>query len=86
MRGTQQKRKKQKISEDIIFEAPKGYDSRLDHMINFFEAVRTGKPVLEDASFGLRAAGPAILCNKSVELNSAIHWDAKEMKVINTKA
>ncbi len=78
--------KKAKISEDIIFEAPKGYDSRLDHMINFFEAVRTGKPVLEDASFGLRAAGPAILCNKSVELNSAIHWDAKEMKVINTKA
>ena len=78
--------KKAKIGDEIIFEAPKGYDSRLDHMINFFEAVRTGKPILEDASFGLRAAGPAILCNKSVELNSAIHWDAKEMKVITGEA
>ncbi len=73
--------KKMKDFPEIVFEAPKNYDSRLDHMINFFEAIRTGKPVLEDASFGLRAAGPAILCNKSVELNKAIHWDAKKMKV-----
>ncbi len=78
--------KKAKIGDEILFDAPKGYDSRLDHMINFFEAVRTGKTILEDASFGLRAAGPAILCNTSIELNKAIHWDAKEMKVIPDKA
>ena len=78
--------KKAKIGDEIIFNAPKGYDSRLDHMINFFEAVRTGKPILEDASFGLRAAAPAILCNTSVEQNKAIHWNAGEMKVIPAKA
>lgn len=78
--------KKAKIGDEIIFNAPKGYDSRLDHMINFFEAVRTGKPILEDASFGLRAAAPAILCNTSVEENKAIHWNAREMKVIPAKA
>lgn len=78
--------KKAKIGDEIIFNAPKDYDSRLDHMINFFEAVRTGKPILEDASFGLRAAAPAILCNTSVEQNKAIHWNALEMKVIPAKA
>lgn len=77
--------KKAKNGDEIIFEAPKGYDSRLDHMINFFEAVRTGKPILEDASFGLRAAGPAILCNASVEKNEAIHWDPLLMKVAPAK-
>jgi hypothetical protein len=41
---------------------------------------------LEDASFGLRAAAPAILCNTSVEENKAIHWNAREMKVISAKA
>jgi predicted dehydrogenase len=77
--------RKAKEGEEIIFESPKGYDSRLDHMINFFESVRTGKASVEDASFGLRAAGPAILCNTSAELNKAIHWDAKAMKVVAGK-
>ena len=51
-------------------------------MINFFEAVRTGKAILEDASFGLRAAAPALLCNTSSELQKAIDWDPVRMEVI----
>ncbi|MES2374905.1 MAG: Gfo/Idh/MocA family oxidoreductase [Bacteroidota bacterium] len=78
--------RKAKEGEEISFESPKGYDSRLDHMINFFESVRTGKASVEDASFGLRAAGPAILCNTSAELNKAIHWDPKAMRVVTAKA
>lgn len=74
--------KKAKVGDEIVFEQPKGYDSRLDHMINFFEAVRTGKPILEDASFGLRAAAPALLCNTSAELKKAVNWDPKTMKVV----
>lgn len=77
--------RKMKNSEEIIFDAPKDYDSRLDHMINFFESVRTGKATLEDASFGLRAAGPAILCNNSAELDQAIRWDANKMIMLKNK-
>lgn len=72
--------KKTKTFTDIVFEAPKGYDARLDHMINFFGAIRTGKPILEDASFGLRAAAPALLCNVSSDAKKAINWDPKTMK------
>ena len=72
-----------KMGDEIIFEQPKGYDSRLDHMINFFESVRTSKPVLEDASFGFRAAAPALLCNTSSEMKKAIDWDPVTMKIVN---
>ena len=37
----------------------------LDHFTNFFDAVRTSKPVVEDAVFGFRAAAPALACNES---------------------
>lgn len=74
--------RKSKMGDEIIFEEPKGYDSRLDHMINFFEAVRTAKPILEDASFGLRAAAPALLCNTSVEKQKAIDWNPQTMQVM----
>jgi predicted dehydrogenase len=74
--------KKTKTFTDIVFDAPRGYDSRLDHMINFFQAIRTGKPILEDASFGLRAAAPALLCNVSSDAKKAINWNPKTMKVL----
>ena len=73
---------KMQNGDEIIFESPQGYDARLDHMINFFESVRTGKPTFEDASFGLRAAGPALLCNMSAEMKKAIDWDPQTMQVI----
>lgn len=68
--------------EDISFEAPKGYDDRYDHFVNFFEAIRAGKKVVEDAVFGLRAAGPSLLCNTSAEQKKAIHWDPVKMKIV----
>src|SRR3546814_1214585 len=66
--------------EDIQFAAPEGYDDRYDHFVNFFEAIRTGKPVVEDAVFGLRAAGPALACNDSYLNNLVVHWDDENMK------
>jgi predicted dehydrogenase len=68
--------------DEIVFKTPQGYDSRLDHMINFFSGIRENKAIYEDASFGLRAAGPALACNISSEKSKAVKWDPVAMKVI----
>jgi predicted dehydrogenase len=57
------------------------YDSRLDHFRNFFAAVRSRKPVVEDALFGLRAAAPALLCNMSYDQRRPVGWDAETFKL-----
>ena len=58
-----------------------GYSDHRDHHFNFIEAVRTRKPVVEDASFGLRAAGPALLSNRSVFEKKSFSWDPQSMTV-----
>lgn len=63
------------------FAAPDGYDDRYDHFVNFFDAIRNNKKVVEDATFGLRAAGPAVLANASYEKKKIINWDPVSMKV-----
>jgi hypothetical protein len=67
---------------EIKFDSPKGYDDRLDHMISFFNGIRTGSAIVEDASFGLRAAAPSIACNLSTELGKPIQWDPVNMKLV----
>ena len=49
-----------------------------------YEAVRTRKPVIEDAVFGLRAAGPALLSNMSQNDKRFYEWDPANMRVKNT--
>jgi predicted dehydrogenase len=66
---------------DITYAAPEKYDEHLEHFNNFFNSVRTGAPVVEDAVFGLRAAGPCLACNESYFQNKVIHWDAEKMKM-----
>jgi hypothetical protein len=58
---------------------PRGYNDHLDHHRVFIEAVRSRKPVVEDAVFGLRAAGPALLSNKSYFEQRVVHWDPATM-------
>ncbi|MBS1831356.1 MAG: Gfo/Idh/MocA family oxidoreductase [Acidobacteria bacterium] len=60
---------------------PPGYSDHLDHHRNFIEAVRSRKPVIEDATFGLRAAGPAVLSNVSYDQKKTIEWDPQTMTV-----
>ncbi|MFX0557469.1 Gfo/Idh/MocA family protein [Maribacter sp. CXY002] len=67
---------------DIIYKAPEGYSDHLDHFTNFFDAIRTGKKVVEDAEFGFRAAAPALACNESYFNKKIMHWNPKEMKLI----
>lgn len=73
--------RQRKTREDLVFKAPEGYNDHLDHLTNFFDAIRTGGPVVEDAEFGLRAAAPALACNDSYFRNQAIHWDPVAMKL-----
>jgi predicted dehydrogenase len=61
--------------------APDGYSDSYDHFRNFFEGVRSRKPVVEDAVFGYRAAGAALLSNLSMERGTIVHWDPDAMKL-----
>jgi hypothetical protein len=54
-------------------------DAHEIHMHNFIDAVRTRKPFFEDAEYGFRATGPALLCNISYFENRVCHWDAATM-------
>lgn len=58
---------------------PRGRSAHLDHHRNFYNAVRTRKPFFEDAVFGFRAAGPALLTNVSMWENRPCNWDAEKM-------
>ena len=62
--------------------APAGYSDSYDHFTNFFSSVRTRKPVVEDAVFGFRAAGAALLSNLSMERGEVVKWDPDSMKLV----
>jgi predicted dehydrogenase len=61
--------------------APPGYNAWLEHHRNFLSAVRSRKPVIEDAVFGFRAAGPALLSNTSYFEERVCKWDPETMKM-----
>ena len=62
--------------------APEGYRDNYDHFKNFFAAVRSRQPVVEDAVFGYRAAGAALLGNLSLDRNAVVKWDPDAMKLV----
>mgnify|MGYP002379067791 CR=1 FL=1 len=63
------------------FRAPRNYSDHFDHHRNFLQAVRSRKPVIEDALFGLRAAGPALLSNRSYFEKKTLVWNANKCEV-----
>ena len=64
------------------FSVADGYSDSYDHFKNFFAAVRSRQPVVEDAVFGFRAAGAALLSNLSYERGAAVRWDPDGMKLL----
>ena len=66
---------------DVTYAVPEGYNTSHEHFANFFDSMRNGTPVVEDAVFGFRAAAPALACNESYFQNKVIHWDAENMRV-----
>jgi len=61
---------------------PRDYSDSYDHLKNFFAAVRSRQPVVEDAVFGYRAAGAALLSNLSYEREAVVKWDPEAMKLL----
>jgi len=75
-------RKKMLPPEEIVYDAEKGYlGGPYDHMNNFFTAIRNNGKITEDATFGYRAAAPALLCNDSYFQNKPMFWDPEKMLV-----
>jgi predicted dehydrogenase len=64
------------------YAAAKNYSDLYDHFVNFFNAVRSRRPVVEDATFGFRAAGAALLSNLSADRGSVVRWDPESMKLL----
>ena len=65
------------------YEAPSDYKGgHYDHFYNFFQAIRGKNKIVEDTTFGLRAAGAAILANESYYQGKPVRWDPESMKLI----
>ena len=82
----------QKITEDrksalnigeTNYEAPSDYKGgHYDHFYNFFQGIRGKNKIIEDPTFGLRAAGAALLANESYYTEKPVSWDPELMKLI----
>ncbi len=76
-------RKKMLPPKEVHYTVEKGYKgAHFDHFTNFFNGIRNGDPVVEDAVFGYRAAAPALLCNDSYFGEKVVRWDPVNMKLL----
>ena len=77
-------RKKMLDPDAVVFKAETGYKgAHFDHHHNWIQSIRTGKPVVENALFGYRAAAPALLCNDSYFQEKSIKWDPVSLQLIS---
>jgi hypothetical protein len=60
----------------VIYSAPDGYSDVAAHETNFFNAVRTRKPTVENEEFGNNAAIGCHLANYAYFKNKIATWDA----------
>jgi hypothetical protein len=73
--------RQQPLSEAVTIRGPH-YDDTRPHLLNFFDAVRTRKPVVEDALFGHHAALACHMANESYFRKSAVTWDANARRIV----
>ncbi len=68
---------------ETVYEAPDDYKgSHYDHFYNFFQGIRGEKKIIEDPTFGLRAAGAALLANESYYQGKPVKWNPDSMSLI----
>jgi len=83
MAAAMDQRKQMLPPAESVYMAENGYmGAHFDHFMNFFRGVRDGTPVAEDATFGLRAAAPALACNNSYFEDRIMRWDPENMEVL----
>ena len=68
------------MPETISFKGP-DYDDMKPHLWNFFQAVRSRKPVVEDAVFGHHAALACHMANESYFRKAAVRWDESSRSI-----
>ncbi len=68
--------------ESEVFVTPAGYNDIADHQANFFNAVRTRKPVVENEVFGNYAAIGCHLANYSYFNKAVAVWDEGASKIV----
>lgn len=71
------------LSSDAVdhYSVPRAYNDTTEHFRKFFESVRTRQQPVEDATFGFRAAGAALLSNVSMERGKVVEWNPETMKL-----
>jgi predicted dehydrogenase len=67
--------------EDEVYTVPPHYDDMCDHQANFFHAVRTRQPVVENEVFGNNAALGCHMSNYSYFHKAAAVWDAETKRI-----
>ena len=65
---------KESVVEGVRFTGP-SWDEVKPHLWNFFQAVKTRQPVVEDVVFGHHAALACHMANESYFAESAVRWD-----------
>ena len=70
-------------SGESLWEVPADYKGgHYDHFYNFFQAIRGKREIIQDPTFGLRAAGAARLANKSYFQKSPVNWNPETMMLL----
>ena len=72
----------QVLEPENEYMAPEGYSADLHHHTNFYNGIRENARIVEDALFGMRAAGPALASNESVFKKKIIEWDPELARVV----
>jgi len=71
---------KEPVREDVIYRGH-DWDDMRPHLQNFFQSVKSRKPVVEDAVFGNNAAVACHMANESYFRKSPVTWDAASKTV-----
>ena len=70
------------IMSDTVYRG-NDWDDLRPHLWNFFQAVRTRKPVVEDAVFGNHAAIACHMANESYFRKKPVYWDAASRSIVS---
>ena len=71
---------KEPLSSDVVYRGH-DWDDMKPHLWNFFQAVKSRKPVVEDAVFGNHAAIACHMANESYFQKKPVFWDAAAKKI-----